>query len=106
MGLDLSVEEALFGGAAFDAHGAPITEETIARAKSADAVLMGAVGGPKWAGVAREQRPEAGLLRLRKEMGVFANLRPALCFEVLAEASPLKPDIVAGLDILIVRELT
>jgi 3-isopropylmalate dehydrogenase len=106
MRLDLSVEEALFGGAAFDAHGAPIAEETIARAKSADAVLMGAVGGPKWAGVARELRPEAGLLRLRKEMGVFANLRPALCFEGLAEASPLKPDIVAGLDILIVRELT
>jgi 3-isopropylmalate dehydrogenase len=106
MGLALSVEEALFGGAAFDAHGEPIADETIARAKSADAVLMGAVGGPKWAGVAREQRPEAGLLRLRKEMGVFANLRPALCFDGLAEASPLKPDIVAGLDILIVRELT
>jgi 3-isopropylmalate dehydrogenase len=106
MNLDLAIEEALFGGAAIDACGAPIAPETIVHAKAADAVLMGAVGGPKWSGVARDRRPEAGLLRLRKEMGVFANLRPALCFEQLAEASPLKGDIVAGLDIMIVRELT
>jgi 3-isopropylmalate dehydrogenase len=103
---DLTMLEAPFGGASLDHAGAPIAEETIAAAKSADAVLMGAVGGPQWAGVARDKRPEAGLLRLRKEMAVFANLRPALCFEALADASPLKRDLVAGLDILIVRELT
>jgi 3-isopropylmalate dehydrogenase len=103
---DLTMLEAPFGGASLDHAGAPIAEETIAAAKSADAVLMGAVGGPQWAGVARDKRPEAGLLRLRKDMAVFANLRPALCFEALADASPLKRDLVAGLDILIVRELT
>jgi 3-isopropylmalate dehydrogenase len=103
---DLPVEEAAFGGAAIDAHGVPITDETVAKAKAAGAVLMGAVGGPKWAGVARDKRPEMGLLRLRKEMAVFANLRPAVCYEALADASPLKREIVAGLDILIVRELT
>jgi 3-isopropylmalate dehydrogenase len=104
--LDLEVESAPFGGASIDAHGLPITDETVARALASDAVLMGAVGGPQWAGVARDKRPEAGLLRLRKEMGVFANLRPALCFEALADASPLKRELVAGLDIVIVRELT
>jgi 3-isopropylmalate dehydrogenase len=98
--------EAPFGGAALDRAGAPIADETVAQAKQADAVLMGAVGGPKWANAPRQNRPEAGLLRLRKEMAVFANLRPALCFEALADASPLKPDLVSGLDILIVRELT
>ncbi len=102
----LALEEAPFGGAAIDVAGAPISDATVARAKSVDAVLMGAVGGPKWAGVARAIRPEAGLLRLRQEMAVFANLRPALCFEALADASPLKREIVAGLDIMIVRELT
>lgn len=102
----LRLEEAPFGGAAIDAEGAPVSDETILRAKAADAVLMGAVGGPRWAGVERRLRPEAGLLRLRKEMGVFANLRPALCFPALADASTLKPEVVAGLDILIVRELT
>jgi 3-isopropylmalate dehydrogenase len=102
----LVLEEAPFGGAAIDAEGAPISDQTVARAKAVDAVLMGAVGGPKWAGVARAIRPEAGLLRLRQEMAVFANLRPALCFESLADASPLKREIVAGLDIMIVRELT
>ncbi len=103
---DLSIDERDFGGASYDAHGVPITDETVAAALSADAVLMGAVGGPKWTGVERAKRPEAGLLRLRKEMAVFANLRPALCFEALADASTLKRDVVAGLDIMIVRELT
>jgi 3-isopropylmalate dehydrogenase len=106
MELDIEVSEAPFGGASIDAAGVPITDETLARARGADAALMGAVGGPKWANVAREKRPEAGLLRLRKEMGVFANLRPAICFDALADASPLKRELVAGLDILIVRELT
>jgi 3-isopropylmalate dehydrogenase len=103
---ELVLEEAPFGGAAIDAEGAPISDATAARALRADAVLMGAVGGPQWAGVARAIRPEAGLLRLRQEMGVFANLRPALCFAALADASPLKREIVEGLDIVIVRELT
>ncbi len=102
----LQVDVAAFGGAALDAEGAPISDATIAAACAADAVLMGAVGGPKWAGVARHLRPEAGLLRLRQAMAVYANLRPALCFSALADASPLKPELVAGLDILIVRELT
>jgi 3-isopropylmalate dehydrogenase len=104
--LPLEIEEAAFGGACIDRHGLPITDETIAQALGADAVLMGAVGGPQWAHVERQKRPEAGLLRLRKEMGVFANLRPALCFDALADASPLKPELVAGLDVMIVRELT
>jgi len=103
---DLTLETGLVGGASFDAHGAPLTDETLARAKAADAVLLGAVGGPKWAGVARELRPEMGLLGLRKGLDVFANLRPAFCFPALAEASSLKPHLVEGLDIMIVRELT
>jgi 3-isopropylmalate dehydrogenase len=102
----LAMPEAPFGGASLDHAGAPATDETVRQALAADAVLMGAVGGPQWAGAARDKRPEAGLLRLRKDMGVFANLRPALCFEALADASPLKRELVAGLDILIVRELT
>jgi 3-isopropylmalate dehydrogenase len=104
-GLELSVETALFGGACIDAAGEPIQASTIKRAKEVDAVLMGAVGGPKWAGVARDIRPEAGLLNLRKEMDVFANLRPALCFEALADASSLKKPFIEGLDIMFVREL-
>ncbi len=103
---DLAMPEAPFGGASLDVVGVPITDETVAAAMAADAVLMGAVGGPQWAGVARDKRPEAALLRLRQEMAVFANLRPAFCYEALAEASPLKRDLVAGLDIMIVRELT
>jgi 3-isopropylmalate dehydrogenase len=103
---DLDVEEAAFGGAAIDREGAPISDDTVDLAKSVDAVLMGAVGGPQWARVAREKRPEAGLLRLRKEMDVFANIRPAICFDALADASSLKRDLVAGMDIVIVRELT
>jgi len=102
----LELEERPFGGTSFDAHGTPLTEEAEAAALASDAVLMGAVGGPKWAGAPRDRRPEAGLLRLRKSMDAFANLRPAICFEALADASTLKREIVAGLDIMIVRELT
>lgn len=99
-------ETDLVGGCAYDRHGQPISEETMARAYAADAVLLGAVGGPKWDSVPYDLRPEAGLLRLRKELGLFANLRPAVCHPALADASSLKRDIVEGLDILIVRELT
>jgi 3-isopropylmalate dehydrogenase len=103
---DIVLDERPFGGASFDLHGEPLTAETEAEALASDAVLMGAVGGPKWASAPRDKRPEAGLLRLRQAMGVYANLRPAICFDALAGASALKPEIVAGLDILIVRELT
>jgi 3-isopropylmalate dehydrogenase len=103
---ELELEERLFGGIAYDREGAPLSAETLSRAKASDAVLMGAVGGPQWAGVRRHLRPEAGLLGLRSGMGVFANLRPALCFAPLAGASTLKREVVEGLDIMIVRELT
>jgi 3-isopropylmalate dehydrogenase len=96
----------LVGGAAYDAHGVAITDAAMDKAQSADAVLFGAVGGPKWANVPYEHRPEAGLLRLRKEMKLFANLRPAVCYPALADASSLKREIIEGLDIMIVRELT
>ncbi len=99
-------ETGLVGGSAYDAHGAAISDDDMARAMAADAVLFGAVGGPKWDGVAYEVRPEAGLLRLRKDMQLFANLRPAICYPALAASSSLKPEVVEGLDILIVRELT
>lgn len=102
----VTVDEALFGGACLDVHGVPITKETIAKAQGATAVLMGAVGGPKWADVSRNLRPEAGLLALRKAMDVYANLRPALCFGPLASASALKAEVIDGLDIVFVRELT
>jgi 3-isopropylmalate dehydrogenase len=102
---DLKVEEALYGGASYDVHGTPLTDEVREQAIASDAVLMGAVGGPKWADAPRHLRPEAGLLNLRKAMDVFANLRPAYCFEALAGASSLKPELVSGLDILFVREL-
>lgn len=103
---DLSIAEALFGGCSFDAHGTPLTDEVLAAAKSARAVLMGAVGGPQWADTPRDRRPEAGLLNLRAGMEVYANLRPALCFHALADASSLKRYLVEGLDLMIVRELT
>ncbi len=103
---DLILDERDFGGCSFDRHGTPLTEEAEAAALKADAVLMGAVGGPQWANAPRDKRPEAGLLRLRQAMGVYANLRPALCFDALKDASALKPEVVAGLDIMIVRELT
>ena len=101
-----AIEEDLVGGAAYDSYGIPISEEAMVRAFAADAVLLGAVGGPKWANVPYEARPEAGLLRLRKDLQLFANLRPAVCFPALADASSLKRELVEGLDILIVRELT
>ena len=101
-----SVTEGLVGGAAYDAHGVSITDETMADAMAADAVLFGAVGGPKWDNVPRHARPEAGLLRLRKEMDLYANLRPAIVFDALVDASSLKPELVQGLDMLILRELT
>ncbi|MFG5118882.1 3-isopropylmalate dehydrogenase [Methylorubrum sp. POS3] len=94
------------GGSAIDAHGKPLSDETLARADAADAILLGAVGGPKWNGIAYDLRPEAGLLRLRKDLGLFANLRPAICYPALADASALKRELVEGLDIMIVRELT
>lgn len=103
---DLRLDEKPFGGSSFDRHGTPLTDETLAAAKAARAVLMGAVGGPKWTNAPRDRRPEAGLLSLRAGMGVFANLRPALCFQPLADASTLKREVVEGLDIMIVRELT
>ena len=105
-GLDMAIEERPFGGASYELHGTPLTDETKQLALNSTAVLMGAVGGPQWDNVARDKRPEAGLLGLRKAMDAFANLRPALCFEALADASSLKREIVAGLDIMIVRELT
>ncbi len=106
MKADFSLDEGLVGGSAYDAHGIAISEEDMAKAMAADAVLFGAVGGPKWDAVPYEVRPEAGLLRLRKDMELFANLRPAICYPALASASSLKPELVEGLDILIVRELT
>lgn len=102
----LDVDEDYFGGAAVDAYGTPLADETLDRAKEVDAVLLGAVGGPKYDDLPRDKRPEAGLLRLRKEMDLFANLRPAITFDALLDASSLKPEVVKGLDIMIVRELT
>jgi 3-isopropylmalate dehydrogenase len=101
-----ALEEDLVGGAAFDAHGEAISDATMARAQAADAIIFGAVGGPKWDKVSYDKRPEAGLLRLRKDLDLFANLRPAICYPALADSSSLKAEIVEGLDILIVRELT
>ncbi len=100
------ISEGLVGGCAIDAHGTPLTDETMADAMAADAVLLGAVGGPKWDDLPFDQKPERGLLRLRKEMDLFANLRPAICFDALVDASTLKPEVISGLDMLIIRELT
>ncbi len=105
-GIEFDISEGLVGGAAIDAQGTPLTDETMADALAVDAVLLGAVGGPKWDDLPFEQKPERGLLRLRKEMALFANLRPAVVFDALADASSLKLDVVSGLDIMIVRELT
>ncbi len=104
--LDIEMTEDLVGGAAYDVHGVPLADSTMAKAKSADAILLGAVGGYKWESLDISVRPEKGLLRLRSELELFANLRPAYLFPQLADASTLKPEVVAGLDILIVRELT
>ena len=100
------IEKDLVGGAAYDEHGQSISDEAMDLAHKSDAVIFGAVGGPKWDNVPFEVRPEAGLLRLRKELDLFANLRPAICYKALAEASSLKKELVEGLDILILRELT
>jgi 3-isopropylmalate dehydrogenase len=104
--LTFDLSHGLVGGCAIDRHGVPLTDETMAEAMRADAVLLGAVGGPKWDALPFAVKPERGLLRLRKEMELFANLRPALVFDALADASSLKPELVRGLDLLIVRELT
>ncbi|RIX46963.1 MAG: 3-isopropylmalate dehydrogenase [Rhodocyclales bacterium GT-UBC] len=104
--LKFEMEEALLGGGAVDATGNPYPEATQKLAREADAVLLGAVGGPQWDGLPREKRPERGLLGIRKDLNLFANLRPAILYPELANASTLKPEVVAGLDILIVRELT
>ncbi|MEI7804426.1 MAG: 3-isopropylmalate dehydrogenase [Hyphomicrobiales bacterium] len=99
-------EEALVGGCAYDAHGVAVTDETMAKANAADAIIFGAVGGPKWDKVPYDVRPEAGLLRLRKDLALFANIRPAICYPALADSSSLKREFVDGLDIIILRELT
>ncbi len=101
-----TTSEALLGGAAYDAVGTPFPQETVDAALKSDAVLLGAVGGPKWESLPIASRPEKGLLGIRKALGLFANLRPAQCFDALADASTLKHEVVAGLDIMIVRELT
>ncbi|WAM57109.1 3-isopropylmalate dehydrogenase [Vreelandella venusta] len=106
-GLDIDVEEGLVGGSAYDVHGEPLPAETLEQAKAASAILLGAVGGPKWDTLEDlSKRPEKGLLGLRKNLGLFGNLRPAMLYPQLASASSLKPELVAGLDIMIVRELT
>ncbi|MCU7934500.1 MAG: 3-isopropylmalate dehydrogenase [Candidatus Thiodiazotropha sp. (ex Dulcina madagascariensis)] len=105
-GLDIELDEALVGGGAIDATGGPLPDATLELAKESDAILLGAVGGPKWEGLDISIRPEKGLLGLRAALNLFANLRPAMLYPQLAEASSLKSDIVAGLDIMIVRELT
>lgn len=105
-GLRFDLSEDLVGGCAYDVHGTPLADATMARAQAVDCVLLGAVGGPKWDDLPFAVKPERGLLRLRKEMDLYANLRPAQCFEALADFSSLKREVVAGLDIMIVRELT
>ncbi len=104
--ISFTLHEDDIGGAAYDRYGVPLADETLQKCKASDAVIMGSVGGPKWDKVDYDKRPEQGLLNLRKEMQLFANLRPALVFDALIDASTLKPEIVRGLDILIVRELT
>jgi len=103
---DFQTEEGLVGGSCYDAHKVSVTDETMAKAHAADAVIFGAVGGPKWDKVPFDVRPEAGLLRLRKDLGLFANIRPAIVYPALADASSLKREAVEGLDIIILRELT
>ena len=104
--LDFEIDEDLVGGAAYDKHGMPITDEVFYKALESKAVILGAVGGPKWDNLEFSKKPERALLKLRKELKLFANLRPAICFKQLVDASSLKPEIVSGLDIMIVRELT
>ncbi len=104
--IDLELEHADIGGSAYDRTGTSLPGDTLEKAKAADAILLGAVGGPKWDRVERAQRPEQGILRLRRELGVFANLRPAVVFPQLVAASTLRPEVISGLDLMIVRELT
>ena len=104
--LGLQFDVALMGGAAIDATGVPLPDETLTKARASDAILFAAIGGPKWDKLDRAIRPEKGLLKIRSELDLFGNLRPAILYPQLADASSLKPEIVAGLDILIVRELT
>ena len=104
--LGYELVEGELGGAAIDKHGVPLADSTLALAREVDAVLLGAVGGPKWDNIDVAIRPERGLLKIRSELGLFGNLRPAILYPQLAEASTLKPEVVSGLDILIVRELT
>ena len=104
--LDFEIEEALVGGASYEKHKSPITDEVFYKALESEAVILGAVGGPKWDNLEFSKRPERALLKLRKELKLFANLRPAICFKQLVDASTLKPEIISGLDIMIVRELT
>ena len=106
MGFTLEYNEMLMGGVAIDATGIPLPDETITGVKKCDAVLFGAIGGPKWDNMERHLRPESGLLALRKEMGTFANLRPAIVYDELVNASTLKPDVIRDVDIMVVRELT
>jgi 3-isopropylmalate dehydrogenase len=105
-GFNLKYEEMLLGGAAIDETGVPLPDETIQGVKKCDAILFGAIGGPKWDNLERHLRPESGLLGLRKEMGTFANLRPAMVYDELVNASSLKPEVIQGVDIMVVRELT
>ena len=104
--LDFEIEEGLAGGVSYDKHGTPITDEVFYKALESEAVILGAVGGPKWDNLEFSKKPERALLKLRKELKLFANLRPAICFKQLVDSSTLKPEIVSGLDIMIVRELT
>ena len=104
--LDFEIDEDLAGGASYDKHGTPITDEVFYKALESEVVMLGAVGGPKWDNLEFSKKPERALLKLRKELKLFANLRPAICFKQLVDASTLKPEIVSGLDIMIVRELT
>jgi 3-isopropylmalate dehydrogenase len=105
-GVEFELDEGLVGGISYDRHGTPLTDQVMSQAQAADAVLFGAVGGPKYDALPFEQKPERGLLRLRKELGLFANLRPAKVFDALVDSSSLKPELVRGLDIMILRELT
>ena len=104
--LDFEIDEDLAGGCSYDKHGTPITDEVFYKALECEAVILGAVGGPKWDNLEFSKKPERALLKLRKELKLFANLRPAICFKQLVDASTLKPEVVSGLDIMIVRELT
>ncbi len=105
-GLEIEIEEHLFGGASYDVHGEMLTEETLEACKNCDAVLLGAVGGPKWENLPHEKKPEAALLRIRKELGLFANFRPAKVYDALVNASSLKSEILSGTDFMVIRELT